>query len=179
MKIAKLTQVVLITGVLALLSNQCGYSQSKKNTDIISVQLSVIGEGKHTYLTKDDFSYFFTTATIFNNQDTAVKFWVMNCSWPVDNWVVDNDSVVFAFQGCDNNTATEIKLLPHSKITFNGLLKSKINNSKDKFVKVGFIYFTSFKDIFENGGLKSSLNKHKKYWSNSVELVDNVNKYIQ
>lgn len=46
-----------------------------------------------------------------------------------------------------------------------------------KSVKLGFVYFNSFNDIFEASAERSKIKNFRKYWSNQVVLEDNLFKY--
>jgi hypothetical protein len=115
-------------------------------------------------------------ATVTNKQDTAIHFWVMTCSWPSENWVSSNDSVFCAYPGCDSNFPIQIDLLPHQSLNFYGILAHTVKTSFPKIVKLGFRYFTRGDALFETSAQTRNAAAAL-FWSNEVELRDNLFKF--
>lgn len=176
MNITKRGLKIYISISLLFFFNQHVYSQKKDTADLVSVALHIIAEGTTKYY-KDNGSGFFAMVSVTNNQDTAISFWIMTCSWPDVNWVTSSDSVYFGSHGCDSNFPERIELLPHKSINFYGVFTRLGKKPIGRKVKLGFIYFSSFNDIFEASAERSKLKNFKKYWSNQVLLEDNLFNY--
>ena len=153
------------------------FSQKDDSKDLITVDLRIVAQGaSHNF--KDTKSGYFAIATITNSQDTTINFWIMNCSWPRDNWVTSNSIVYFESPGCDNNSVIRVELLPHKKIDFYGVLQGSDKKLSNNKVRLGFLYFSKFKDLFNPLG-RDELKQVKKYWSNEVQLEDTLFTYRQ
>lgn len=153
-----------------------GYSQKADTVNLISVSLHIVAEGMTPYF-KNVSPGYFVMVTIANLQDTSIHFWIMNCSWPNVNWVTNNDSVYFGYPECDNNFPIKIELLPHRALDFYGIFSGSEKKLEGKKVRMGFVYFTNFHDIFEASARRSKIRDYKKYWSNEVKVEDNLFKY--
>lgn len=153
-------------------------AQKEDSTDLVSVTLHLVGKGTTEYANAKDWGPgYFTMATVSNTQDTTIHFYIMTCSWPGDNWVVSNDSVIFWYPGCDSNFPERIELLPHQSIHFYGILFYSRKKPVSKNVKLGFIYYKNFNNLFSWSGQERKMGEFKKYWSNAVELKDNLLDY--
>ena len=176
MSINKYVSKIFVSISLILILYQKGYSQKPDNTDLISVTLRIVAEGNTQYY-KENNSGYFAIATVTNIQDTTISFWIMTCSWPDVNWVASSDSVYFGSHGCDSNFPEKVELLPHKSINFYGVFTKLSKKPMGKSVKLGFVYFNSFNDIFEASAERSKIKNFRKYWSNQVVLEDNLFKY--
>ncbi|HEV3325494.1 MAG TPA: hypothetical protein VG052_07800 [Puia sp.] len=167
---------------LCLCCLQQAYGQRADTADLISVSLRIVGKGIPSYnrippYNKDTIPGYFAAATLTNKQDTTIHFWIMTCSWPVHNWVTSNDSIFFGFPGCDRNIPDRIDLSPHQSVDFYGLFETVNKRPLPKTVKLGFIYFASFNDIWESLHQRNISENLKVYWSGPVRIADNLYRY--
>lgn len=143
---------------------------SQNTADIITVGLDVAGRSTECYDPnyKPVYNYH-TLLTIINNQDTAIHFYMMTCSW-MDSWVCDNDSIQFHYPGCDSNFPIPIELPAKKAIKLYATLRSAGDTLYNKKFRMGFMMLShkEFWDIHKN---EAGLKKTKKiYWSNEDEL---------
>jgi len=162
--------------VIALTFNINSYSQSGKKSDPVAISLEIIGKGTTDYY-KESANGYFASATVTNTRDTTIRFWVMSCSWPGVNFLSSNNSVYFIHRGCDNNSPDLIELAPGKSVSFYGIFTGEAKSFAGKKVSVGFVYFDNMKDLSEAASSKEQVKKFKTYWSNSVELEDNLFTY--
>lgn len=155
---------------------QQGYGQKADTVDLISVSLGIVGQGTADYI-KSAGSGYFALATLTNKQDTTIHFWIMSCSWPIENFVSSSDSINFAWAGCDHNTPDEIDLLPHRSIHFYGLIESKNKNLLLQTIKLGFIYFANFSDFWDSRHRRDKPKNLKIYWSNQAKIIYDLYSY--
>jgi hypothetical protein len=156
---------------------QQGYGQKADTLHLISVSLRIIGKGTPQY-PKDASPGYFALATLTNNQDTAIHFWIMTCSWYAHNWLSSNDSIhFFGSPVCDRNIPDRINLIPHQSMDFYGLLEPRNNKPLPKTVKLGFIYFASFNDIYDFLHGRNNPENLKIYWGNQARIRDNLYSY--
>jgi hypothetical protein len=165
-------QILIPSCLVGFLSLQ-GYSQKPDTARKISVTLNIIGYGSTDYFKEKEAGYF-AMATVTNNEDTAISFVIMECSWARDNWVASNNSIFFGDRGCDANSPIRIKLLPHKSINFYGVIRIVNKGAANKKIRLGFLYYTSFNNL-----LDAKSKSYRKYWSNDVNLEDNLFKYRQ
>ena len=166
----------IVVSVAVLAAFVTTYSQTSNNSALISVNLSIVGKGTPT-LCSDSSNYYFANLTISNTQDTTIRFWIMSCSWPIDNWLINNNAVSLRFCGCDSNIPVEVVLSPQKSIEFYSAIKYHRKDSSGVRIRAGFLYFTSARDIFNNAGTTSKNINRIKFWSNEVELKDNLYSY--
>lgn len=150
------------------------------NRELLLVDATITGKGVADMCRlADTTSYYFVTVSITNTQDTAVQLWFMSCSWPMDSFSINNDSVVyrFCFSGCDHNVPDFILLPPQKTARFYGTIRSYKKDGSVPRVKVGFRYYNSFNNIFYTG--PEGYRKHpcQLFWSNEIELKDNLYGY--
>jgi hypothetical protein len=156
---------------------QQGYGQKADTVDLISVSLRIVGKGTPQY-PKDASPGYFALATLTNNLDTAIHFWIMTCSWYAHNWISSNDSIhFFGSPVCDRNITDRINLLPHQSMDFYGLFELRDNKPLPEMVKLGFIYFTSSDDIEDYLRGRNNPENFKIYWSNQAKIRDNLYSY--
>jgi hypothetical protein len=151
-------------------------AQNADANGLVAVSLHVVGKGTVNELNHDVPGYF-VIATVTNQQDTAIKFWIMSCSWATQNWISGNDSIYFHEPGCDINLPIDIHLRPHQAIQFYGVLAHSGAIPFSKKVKLGFRYFTNEGDLWPTPGRQTTLTKPTIYWSNEVDVKDNLFQY--
>src|SRR5580658_11135301 len=139
---------------------QKGSAQNTNEKAFISVSLQIIGKGtvrayQDATGSHNDTGYF-TVATVTNQQDTTIAFWIMSCGWPWANWLTSNDSVYCGNFGCDSNVPGDIRLKPHQSIHFYGLLWRRGQKPFCRKVKLGFKYYRDLIDLwnFPNSKIK-------------------------
>jgi hypothetical protein len=113
-------------------------------------------------------------ATVTNQQDTTIVFWIMSCGWPAENWVTSNDSVSCDNSVCYSNYPIDIRLKPHQSIHFYSLLTRSGQKPFCRKVKLGFQYYTRPSDLFTPRNQKTKPASPAVYWSNEVEIEDNL-----
>ncbi len=172
--------------IFLLLNSLCCLAQKVSAQNInekafISVSLQIIGKGtvrayQDAKGSHNDTGYF-TVATVTNQQDTAIVFWIMSCGWPSANWLTSNDSLYCGNFGCDINIPDDIRLKPHQSIHFYGLLSRFRQKPFCRKVKLGFKYYRDLIDLwhFPNSTIKPA--PPTVYWSNEVEIKDNLFEY--
>src|SRR6185369_5482007 len=94
---------IVISIMMTCFLCQQGFAQKTASKDVISVTLNIIGYGVTDYY-KDKSAGYYAMTTLKNNQDTAISFVIMDCSWARDNWVASNDSIFLGDRGCDANS---------------------------------------------------------------------------
>ena len=162
------------------------YSQKNDSTNMISVSVDIIGKGNRliqkTYkhpIKYDDFNSYFTLLKVSSNADTMIHFWTMLCSWE-ENWLSNNDSVLLYHPACDVNIPIEIKLKPHQSVKFYGILRPRSDTLQNNKFKLGFVMLEK-SDLDLNFSSRTEryelMNKKGIYWSNEVELKDNIYRY--
>jgi hypothetical protein len=112
------------------------------------------------------------TITIENRQDTAIRFWYMSCSWPVDNCWTSND-FIYGLVDCSKNIPKQAYLLPHQSISFDGILKGKNTMVKKPF-KLGFVYFKTEEELMSSMANERPVTKFNTYWSKPLILENNL-----
>ncbi|HEY4831701.1 MAG TPA: hypothetical protein VIH61_03980 [Waddliaceae bacterium] len=152
---------------------QKGPAQNTDAKTLVSVSLQIIGKGTVATFNQDVAGYF-TMATVTNQQDTTIVFWIMSCGWPLENWVTSNDSVYRGNFGCDSNIPEDIRFKPHQSIHFYGLLRRSGQKPFCRKVKLGFQYYTRPFDLFHFPNQKIKPAPPTVYWSNEVEIKDNL-----
>jgi hypothetical protein len=160
---------------------QKGSAQNTNEKAFVSVFLQVIGEGTvRAYQDakgNHDVTGYFTMATVTNQQDTTIVFWIMSCGWPTANWITSNDSVYCGNFGCDSNVPGDIRLKPHQSIHFYGLLWRRGQKPFCRKVKLGFKYYRDLIDLWNFPNSKIKPAPPTVYWSNEVEIKDNLFQY--
>ena len=151
-------------------------AQITGESGLIAISLHIIGKGTINESNYDIPGYF-VMATITNQQDTAIEFFIMSCSWASDNWIPSNDSINFREPGCDINIPAHIHLPAHGSIYFYGLLKRVGARPFCQKVKLGFRYITNSADLLFSSAERKKVEKPIIYWSNEVEVRDNLFKY--
>jgi hypothetical protein len=151
-------------------------AQNAGESRLISISLQVIAKGTINE-SNHDIPGYFVIATITNQQDTAIKFFIMSCSWASENWITSNDSIYFREPGCDINLPADIHLRPHQSIHFYGVLTRSGTKPFSKKVKLGFRYFTNAADLWSSLSERKKVEKPTIYWSNEVEVKDNLFEY--
>ena len=155
-----------------------GYGQKADTAELISVSLKIVGKGTPIYATpRDTAPGYFALVTVTNRQDTTIHFWVMSCSWAIDNFVTSSDSIRFWYPGCDHNIPDNIDLLPHHSVDFYGCFKPSKKVPLPRTVKLGLIYVNRQWDLWDYIAGKKALQQFAVYWSNSVRIVDNLYQY--
>jgi hypothetical protein len=170
----------IIVAFSLLLMFDLTYSQGSKNKQLVSVTLDIVGKGAPAICANADTSdYYFVTVNVLNMQDTTITFYIMDCSWPMDAFVIKSDSIAFrfCFSGCDNNIPERISLPKTKSVQFYGTIKSWKKSSSIARIKVGFRYFPTFNDIWNSDGSQGRRNLNKIVWSNEVELKDYLYSY--
>lgn len=153
-------------------SAQKGSAQNTDAKALVSVSLQIIDKG--TVGTLHQETGYFTMATVTNQQDTTIVFWIMSCGWPLENWITSSDSVYCGNFGCDSNFPIDIRLKPHQSIHFYGLLRRSGQKPFCRKVKLGFQYYTRPFDLFPFPNQKIKPAPPTVYWSNEVEIKDNL-----
>ncbi len=150
------------------------YSQSGQPGDLVTVRLSVVGQGIGFGLSNDNDQEecFFALATVTNLQDTAIAFFTSTCSWPISNWRTSSEKVFLNILGCDAQDFERITLLPKQTIEFNIALSFRDKKSKVDSVKLGFIYCTAVLDLLDRKNPRIPV-----FWSNEVSLINSLNTY--
>lgn len=169
---------IIIVFSLLLIFNTA-YSQNSANKQLVLVTLDIVGKGAPGICPKAKMGkYYFVTVNVFNTQDTAVTFLINNCSWPMDGFVINNDSIGFYYciGGCDHNVPERVSVPPKKSVQFNNTIISWKKGRSITRIKAGFIYFTTFNEIWYYDGNYSKI-ADKIVWSNEVELKDNLYKY--
>jgi hypothetical protein len=156
-------------------SAQKGSAQNMDAKALVSVSLHIIGKG--TVGTLNQETGYFTMATVTNQQDTPIVFWIMSCGWPVENWVTSNDSVRCSYFGCDSNIPEDIRLKPRQSIHFYGLLTRARQKPFCRKVKLGFQYYRDLVDLWHFPNSKIKPAPPTVYWSNEVEIKNNLFQY--
>jgi len=151
---------------------QKGSAQNTDDKTLVSVSLQIIGKGTVGTFYKE--TGYFTMATVTNQQDTPIVFWIMSCGWPVENWVTSNDSVHCYYFGCDSNFPEDIRLKPHQSIHFYGFLKHTGQKPFCRKVKLGFRYYVGMMDLLNLPNRKIKPAPPTVYWSNEVDIKDNL-----
>jgi hypothetical protein len=152
---------------------QKGSAQNADAKALVYVSLQIIGKGTAGTF-KQDVTGYFTIATVTNQQDTTIVFWIMSCGWPLENWVTSNDSVYCGNFGCDKNFPEDIRLKAHQSIHFYGLLRRSGQKPLCRKVKLGFQYYTRLFDLLHFPNQKIKPAPPTIYWSNEVEIKDNL-----
>lgn len=150
------------------------YPQTLSNSAVVSINLSIVGKGTPS-ICSDSSDYFFAKLNVVNTQDSTIKFWIMSCSWPADNWVISNKAVSLHFCGCDSNIPIEIILFPKKSVEFYTVIRNRNWAISPIRIKVGFLYAKNSKDIFKISNEKTK--GEMIFWSNEVELKDNLFNY--
>jgi hypothetical protein len=102
-------------------------------------------------------------------------FWIMSCGWPTDNWITSSNSVSCSGNLiCYSNFPIDIRLKPHQSIHFYGLLTRSGQKPFCRKVKLGFQYHTRHFDLFRFRNQKIKPAPPTVYWSNEVEIRDNL-----
>lgn len=160
--------------LLAILVTGSCYSQSDQKQDLVTVRLSVVGQGIGYGLRndKDQQECFFALATVTNLQDTAIHFYTSTCSWQIINWMTNSKNVFLKFLDCDAQQIETIILEPKQTIEFNIALSLRDKKSKTDSVKLGFVYSTDGVNVFDKKNPKLPV-----FWSNEVKLFNAVNTY--
>lgn len=156
------------------------HSQVSSKKDIITVKIFPIAQGISTHIPnqyKIANQSYFTYMSITNNQDTTISFYLMSCSWMIDNWISDNDSISLLFLGCDINTPLYITLLPHQLIDFSAIIITKPHTEMSTLFRFGFLYFKKEKDLLDYIPKKNKTDNIRIYWSDAIKLEDNLFKY--
>jgi len=156
------------------------YSQNSKNKQELSVTLDVVGKGAPaTCAHADTSNYYFATVNVLNTQDTAISIWVFSCSWPMDAFAINSQSIAFrfCFRGCDHNVPKEIRIPPKKSVQFYGTISSWKKDSSIARIKVGFKYFRTADALWDSEESKASQKLYTMIWSNEVELKDNLYSY--
>jgi hypothetical protein len=150
------------------------YSQSGQPRDLVTVRLSVVGQGIAQGLGNEKYrkECFFALATVTNIQDTAIEFFTSTCSWPISNWKTDSKKVYLYLPGCDAQQFERITLLPKQTIEFNVALSFLDKKSSVDSVKLGFIYCTAVLDLLDRNNPKLPV-----FWSNEAQLINTLNTY--
>jgi hypothetical protein len=151
-------------------------AQNAGNSGPIAISLHVVGKGT-IHESNHAIPGYFVMATITNQQDTAIKFFIMSCSWASQNWITSNDSIYFREPGCDINVLADIHLRPHQSVHFYGALTSSGKKPFSKKVKLGFRYITNAADEWFTSAERPKVEKPTIYWSNEVEVKDNLFEY--
>jgi hypothetical protein len=152
---------------------QKGFAQNTDAKALVSVSLQIVGEGPVGTSNQNDTGYF-AMATVTNQQDTTIVFWIMSCSW-AENWVTTSDSVDYRGNVvCYSNYPIDIRLKPHQSIHFYGLLTRSGQKPFCRKVRLGFRYYTRASDLFPSRNQKTKPAPPDVYWSNEVEIRDNL-----
>lgn len=170
-------KIVLANIMLVLLTS--AYSQHN-NKELVSVNLSIVGKGKPFVCQNIDASeYYFVTVNVLNIQDTTVRFWVMDDCWPIESFFIKNDSIMFqsCFNGCEHSVPIEVIMPAKKSAQFYATVKSYKKEASTPLIKVGFRYFARVDDLWNYGIENPKLSKIKIFWSNEVELKDNLYSY--
>src|ERR1700739_3032716 len=83
--------------------SQLAFSQKNDTLPVVSIKAYAFAEGESGINKQENIYHYSLVSSIINNCDTSIRFWIYNCSWPVDNWIIDNDSIHFDYKGCDAN----------------------------------------------------------------------------
>jgi hypothetical protein len=171
-------RIIVVFWLLSMFDS--AYSQDDKNKQVVSVTLDVVGKGAPTYCAKTrKYDYYFATVNVLNTQDTTVSFFIFNCSWTFDGFVINNDSMAFSncYLGCDHNVPEKISIPPKRLVQFYNTISSWKKDSSIPRIKVGFKYFRTFSDLWNSDGSKKSQKLYTMIWSNEVGLKDNLYSY--
>ena len=153
---------------------------NNKPTPSLSVTLAITGNGAPAVCIRADTSdYYFVTATVFNNEDTTVALFINSCSWPMEAFVVQNDSIrfEFCFSGCDHNVPEKISVPGKKSAQFYGTIKSWKKDPAIARIKLGFKHFRTVNDLWFSDESSRNKRQYTMYWSNEVELKDNLYSY--
>ncbi|HEX2628545.1 MAG TPA: hypothetical protein VHM26_06035 [Chitinophagaceae bacterium] len=172
--IHKLT--ALGAGLFVIFNSSYSQTPAIDNSQPVSINLSIVGKGVPTTCKRNDTSYFISLR-ISNIQDTSFRFWIYSCSWAADNWIIANTAGLFRDCGCDINIPVDIKLEPKQSIEFYTTLRSRMKGLPGGRLKAGFLYFTNSSDLYKMAGKKIDPEKVKIFWSNEVEIKDNLYSY--
>ncbi len=169
-------RTILALSLILLCNNS--FASIKDSVQIISVNVDIIAKDQSLALrnTKIDFKDYFITITLTNNEDSIVRFAIMKCSWG-QSFTTDNNLIWVTGQDCDGNFPITIEIKPHKSIKFFANLGSRIKNSNPnnpQNFKIGFIDIPQ-QDLFWRHD--SDIKKYKVYWSDSIELKTELNKY--
>jgi hypothetical protein len=155
------------------------YSQDSNNKQLVSVKLDIVGKGAPGICPKaKNSNYYFATVNVLNTQDTVVTFFINSCSWPMDGFVINSDSIGFyyCFGGCDHNVPESISISPKKSVQFYSTIISWKKDKSIARIKAGLIYFPTVNDLWHFDGRRSKI-LDKIVWSNEVELKDNLYSY--
>lgn len=172
------SKIILAISLLLIFSS--AHSQGSNSKELVSIKLDIVGRGTSTICRDMDTStYYFVIVSVLNNQDTTIELTIFTCSWIWENFVTNNDSVLFTscFLGCDHNVADGIIVPPKKAAQFYGTIKSNKKGSSVDKIKVGFRYFATGKDIWNFDGTPKNKKLYKLFWSNEVALKDNLYSY--
>lgn len=147
------------------------YSQTNRDSELVSVQVSIVGRGTPTWnCWGDSIVYCFTNIRIANTQDTTIRFFIMSTSWPSDNLVISDRNIAhILYCGSDSNFPETITLKPKQVLEFHTAFTPKRGVNDCRF-KVGFIYYTELRDI-DNWDPKRKVEE-KIIWSKEVVLPE-------
>ncbi len=163
--------------LILLLFPSKGHTQEGYRSDLISVKLTIITT-QPTFIDSvkiKNYQSNYALATVINNQDTSISFWIMDASWQKDNLLTNNDSVHFLFPGCDMNGESKISLEPHKSINFYTIIASH-KNFDSKF-KIGFRFFKKIDELTNFLDRKDKIVETKIYWSKTMNFKNKLNSY--
>lgn len=173
MKSVHRQMLIIINALFVFVSS---YGQDGKN-DLVTVKLDIVGKGSVSRC-KDASTFYFANVTILNTQDTAVTFWIRD-SWPDIVFFTNTDSIVFhsCGPGYDGDELDKITLPPKIAIQFYCTIKSWKKGSSIPLIKAGFRYFKTAEEVYFYETAKKNKEKIQTFWSNEVELKDNMYSY--
>ncbi|MBI3717357.1 MAG: hypothetical protein HY252_02010 [Sphingobacteriales bacterium] len=166
----------LLLFLFFLLANNV-FSANKDSLELISVKARILYTGYYNEVAANknmNKNNFFVFASITNNQDTAISFYLWTCDWPIENFTTDNDSIYIKATGCDANFPKLIKLKPHQTISFNSLaISHRQENPKNNLFRIGFCFYDTVWHVRK----RPPKNEIKWYWSNPLTLVQISHEY--
>lgn len=151
--------------------------QSQKNSDTLVTTLYVITKQIDTSKTPISNEGYLAMVKVTNPGDSIVNFPIMSCSWMSSNFASNNKEISLSYLQCDINTEEIINLQPQKSIYFYFIIKSQKKILINSKFKIGFLYFPNASE-FLNYRIGNTKGENQKiFWSNEVELKDNLNKY--
>ncbi|RYY54321.1 MAG: hypothetical protein EOO09_14690 [Chitinophagaceae bacterium] len=168
--------------ILLILMTFWGHPVVAQQTDhqrLVSIKAEITGRGVPAVCAKiDTTAYYFTKASIVNLQDSSIAFFIMSCSWPMDGFAIQGDSVGVesCFRGCDHNVPEKIVLAKGQSVEFNFTIKSWKRSSAISNLRIGFRLYKTIEDIWYFEGVGKKANRYL-IWSNEVKLQDKLYTY--
>jgi hypothetical protein len=130
----KINKIFLVT---IFILSCCHYKNSTK----IIVQASISQKISASSIQMNNGNFYKIKMELFNNTDSVLEFWIMNCSWQL-NWIFDNDKCKL-FVECFSNFPELKQIQPYESIVYNGIIEIGDTANINKIsLRTGFVLIT-------------------------------------